>query len=137
MYRKRITCKKCGKCCNTVKGISLNQEEAAKLSRGVVISSGIPKTSSIKGKCALLNRKLCAEYANRPSKCRHYPFVFINGKVILEINCLSMRELHALGETMLTRAEIENIPFLKRALLEFEKANPSVKTQSTFFIADR
>jgi len=137
MPSKRVVCKKCGNCCNTVKGIPLSQKEASKLSRGKIVSSGKPQIRSIGGVCALLNRRLCAEYANRPSKCRQYPFAFINGKAILEINCSSMRELHVRGETMLTRAEIEKIPFLKKALLELEKENPLVRVQNKFVITDR
>ncbi len=134
---KKIRCKKCGGCCNTVKGIALSSSEAVKLNRGKIVSSGQAKIKSVNGKCELLERKLCSEYSRRPAICKHYPFVFINGRAILEIHCGTMGDLFSAGTVTLTRKEIMLIPFLRKSLAELERTMPYIAKQNEFEISDR
>ena len=144
---KKISCKRCGECAKTTRGIPLSQAELAGLQgKGLRIYTRPNHSTPGKlgrdkqGYCVGLERvggkTRCRVYAARPEICRRYPVIFFNGRAIIEKNCAAAKDLLQEGKTVLSRGELKKSPFLANSLAALEQALPQVKRQKTFEITD-
>ncbi|MHA1298842.1 MAG: YkgJ family cysteine cluster protein [Candidatus Helarchaeota archaeon] len=99
-------CLKCGNCCIQTE-MPLSNKDIQTITQTIKTKvkfyeekDGYLILKNISGNCIFfdITKKNCKIYENRPQGCRFYPFIYNNGKCIVDVDCKNRKNIKKIDE---------------------------------------